>query len=88
MKIFNNRQLMIIYSTHLLRSWLADELIRFLENSSHADWFEAKLFDLICKADFSNRQKIMKGFPHHIFIYNQYIKKGERWMRKAYRVTR
>ena len=36
----------------------------------HADWFNAHLFRLFCKADLSNRRRLAQGFPDEAEVFN------------------
>lgn len=42
------------------------------------DWFTIRLFDLIAKADTSNRERIRKGFPIEVMAYEEWHA-GYRW---------
>lgn len=42
-------------------------------NNKDADWFRAKLFRLIAKADLQNRELIRKGFPEEVAVYEAWL---------------
>jgi hypothetical protein len=39
------------------------------------DWFSAQLLRLIAKADEINRERIRKGFPNHVALYEAWYYK-------------
>jgi len=38
----------------------------------NADWFTAQLFRLIAKADVQNRERLRKGFPEEVAVYEEW----------------
>lgn len=42
------------------------------------DHFGVKLYDLICKADGSNRERLRKGFPEYVEAFELRDKEGEK----------
>lgn len=40
--------------------------------AGHGDWFTAELLRLCAKADFSNKEKLRKGFPDEVAAFELY----------------
>lgn len=59
------------------------ELRYWLNSYPKGDWFSAKLFDLIAKADVYNLEKIRKGFPEKVAAWEKYQREGEFWSKGA-----
>ena len=48
------------------------DLYLTFEEGGH-DHFSVKLYELIMKADFSNRRRIKRAFPVHVEMYEQWM---------------
>ena len=48
---------------------LVAEIALWQRSGGVADWFTAKLFDLIAKADLQNQKRIELGFPEEVAVY-------------------
>jgi hypothetical protein len=40
------------------------------------EWFSVRLFHLIMKSDLSNLERIRKGFPEEVAVFEQWNKEG------------